>query len=96
MKNCPWFSLRSNSIASRCDFNEKQKQLGIRFARSRCIGLHKNVDFLGFKALKSGFSGSLGATFQCDARRHSLWIYRKHSNCTDTDKSEPYLFQHFA
>ena len=67
-----------------------------RFARSRCIGLHENIDFLGFKALKSGFSGSLGATFQCDARRHSLWIYWKHSNCTDTDKSEPYLFQHFA
>ena len=38
----------------------------------------------------------VGATFRCVARRHSLWIYRKHSNCTDTDKSEPYLFQHFG
>ena len=47
MKNCPWFSLRSNSIesrfrsirgaifsSSRYDFEKKQnqKQLGIRFA----------------------------------------------------------------
>ena len=43
-----------------------------RFARSRCIGLHENIDFLGFKALKSGFSRSLGANFRCVARRHSL------------------------
>jgi len=46
-----------------------------RFARSRCIGLHENIDFLGFKAIKSGFSGSLGATFRCVARRHSLITY---------------------
>ena len=71
-------------------------KLFTRFARSGCIRLHKNVDFLEFKALKSGFAGSLGATFQCDARRHSLYIYRKDSNCTHTDKNEPYLFQHFT
>ena len=47
MKNCPWFSLRSNSIESRfrsirgaifsecCrDFKKNQKQLGIRFAHT--------------------------------------------------------------
>lgn len=47
MKNCPWFSLRSNSIESRYrsirgaifdkyfhDFKKKQKQLGIRFAHT--------------------------------------------------------------
>jgi hypothetical protein len=47
MKNCPWFSLRSNSIESRFrsirrgnfwfifrEFKKKQKQLGIRFAHS--------------------------------------------------------------
>jgi len=28
--------------------------------------------FLGYTALKSGFSESLGATFGCVARRHSL------------------------
>jgi len=28
--------------------------------------------FLGYTALKSGFSESLGATFACVARRHSL------------------------
>ena len=71
-------------------------KLFARFARSGCIRLHKNVDFLEFKALKSGFAGSLGATFQCNARRHSLYIYRKDSNCTHTDKNEPYLFQHFT
>jgi hypothetical protein len=43
-----------------------------RFARSRCIGLHENTDFLGFKELKSGFSEGRGATFRCVARRHSL------------------------
>ena len=32
-----------------------------RFARSRCIGLHENIDFLGFKALKSGFSEGRGS-----------------------------------
>ena len=45
MKNCPWFSLRSNSIESRFrsilgaifsqyshELEKKQKQLGIRFA----------------------------------------------------------------
>lgn len=46
MKNCPWFSLRSNSIELRFrsvrwgqffgeylrDFKKKQKKLGIRFA----------------------------------------------------------------
>ena len=101
-----WISLSLDSSgqffgSSRCDFNKKQKHdefasLIKLFARSGCIRLHKNVDFLEFKALKSGFAGSLGATFQCDARRHSLYIYRKDSNCTHTDKNEPYLFQRFV
>ena len=46
-----------------------------RFARSRGKFQHKNINFLGFKALKNGFSGSLGATFLCVARRHSLINY---------------------
>ena len=46
-----------------------------RFARSRCEFQHGNVNFLGFKSLKSGFSEGLGATFCCDARRHSLRKY---------------------
>ena len=33
-----------------------QKRLWIRFARSRCEFQHGNVNFLGFKSLKSGFS----------------------------------------
>ena len=32
-----------------------------RFARSRCIGLHENIDFLGFKSFKSGFSEGRGS-----------------------------------
>jgi hypothetical protein len=52
MKNCPWFSLRSNSIELRfrsvrrgnflvntCDFKKKQKQLGIRFAHKTFYSL---------------------------------------------------------
>ena len=64
--------------------SEKQKQEWIRFAhraifarfaRSRSKFQHKNINFLEFKALKNGFSGSLGATFLCVARRHSLINY---------------------
>ena len=47
-------------------------KLYARFARSRGNFQHENIDFLGFKSCKSGFSGSLGATFRCVARRHSL------------------------
>ena len=85
------FSLRSNFIAARSSqLGAVFPMLGIdhktmdslrslsffaRFARSSCIGLHENIGFLGFKALKSGFSRSLGATFRCVARRHSLITY---------------------
>ena len=64
--------------------SEKQKQEWIRFAhraifarfaRSRGNFQHENIDFLGFKSFKSGFSEGLGATFRCVARRHSLRKY---------------------
>lgn len=43
-----------------------------RFARSRSKFWHVIYAFLGYTALKSGFSEGLGATFRCGARRHSL------------------------
>ena len=58
MKNCPWFSLRSNSIESRfrsirrgnflvnvsVTFKKKQKQLGIRFAHGAFLLASLDLD----------------------------------------------------
>ena len=36
-------------------------KLYARFARSRCRFQHENIDFLGFKSFKSGFSEGRGS-----------------------------------
>ena len=59
MKNCPRNSLRSLVFYA-------------RFARSRFKYLHLISYFSKVSFIKDCFSESLGATFLCVARRHSL------------------------
>ena len=118
MKNCPWFSLRSNSIESRSrsilrgnflvdvlvtlrksKSNSEFASLIKLFYSLRSIQIQFSAcDFHSFRlhSLKKRFFRESRCEFCKFARRHSLWIYWRHSNCTDTDKNEPYLFQHFA